>query len=585
MCDIGDILLDRYEVLQKLGKGSQAIVYKVRDLKQGRIIALKQILGVEFYAQEDIDQIKLEFNLLTSLHHPNIIQGYDYFQLPDQIILTMEFIDGQSLDQLVLQKESLQISEFVRSLDINQFVQFIEYNRFRPDLLQTYQSFVRLKFREQFSQQNYQVISEDSEFSEESEAILNSVVQMESHQQIIKYSWYKTISDVFTQLCDALSYLDQMQIVHRDLKPQNVLVSFNADTNYFEVKIIDFGSAAAQKNKTVKNQMLGTQGYIAPEMFALNKLLQLKEEKPLSLEQQTLMQKMQSRIIPHKLDTWALGSILFCMISGFHPFVPTRNEAYETFQLENGLFLPPDLCIACPIYFYIILKELFKVDQFLRPTALQIKKQFIVEQSRFENRRKIQIIKPNLIKPINNSELKRMQLLNSNVCVPVQKIRILLIGESGLGKSTITKQFGRNNPYRVYEHKSELFLLAFTDSQGTEERRNSMLPEVCENLDLCVICTTSPSDVEQWREIIQQYCQAHFVVLLIQNTVILNEDYIIVDEHENQTKAKIREKYDCFDWNEKEAEHILEKIITCYRANTQPKIVLIPLDIIKGVLK
>ncbi|CAD8190471.1 unnamed protein product [Paramecium pentaurelia] len=103
---------------------------------------------------------------------------------------------------------------------------------------------------------------------------------------------------IFNQLLDALSYIHSIGIVHRDIKPENILMILDKNT-VKQIKLIDFGLAnhlsKIQKNNEHQNYHCGTCNYQAPEM------LQFQE-------------------ITFSVDVFALGVILYYMLSGYLPF-------------------------------------------------------------------------------------------------------------------------------------------------------------------------------------------------------------------------------------------------------------------------
>jgi serine/threonine protein kinase len=89
----------RYKVLRKLGSGATGTVYKVRDVKNNTIIALK-ILSKEKTSSEVVQRFKREFQLLAGLRHPNLCAVYDFGTLKDgRSYFTMEYVDGENIFQ------------------------------------------------------------------------------------------------------------------------------------------------------------------------------------------------------------------------------------------------------------------------------------------------------------------------------------------------------------------------------------------------------------------------------------------------------------------------------------------------------
>ncbi len=92
------VIIDkRYKTLKKLGAGAMGVVYKVRDLKDNKTIALK-MLSKERTSSEAVKRFKREFKLLAGLHHPNLCSVYDFGMLKDgRGYFTMECIEGKDI--------------------------------------------------------------------------------------------------------------------------------------------------------------------------------------------------------------------------------------------------------------------------------------------------------------------------------------------------------------------------------------------------------------------------------------------------------------------------------------------------------
>lgn len=212
-------------MLRKIGQGSQAKVYEAIDKQTGKPVALKVFGGAEFFAREDIEQIKHEFDLLQHLDNPLICKGYDLHKLQESLVLSMELVSGQSLYKLVVRHLPSDVTTRLLGLDQRQFAQLVQYYEGKSeDLLPMYQSFIRLRFGTTVAQSDKKdgEVSDESvcveEVSEESFCLIPAQVGS-AYVQGTQNQWYETATNIFLQLCDALVYLERQRVVHRDLKP------------------------------------------------------------------------------------------------------------------------------------------------------------------------------------------------------------------------------------------------------------------------------------------------------------------------------------------------------------------------------
>ena len=89
----------RYRVLDRLGRGGMAVVYRVQAGDDGEPLALKQLTlsRHERRDQYSVSQFEREFYALAQLSHPRIIRVYDYGVDPAGPYYTMELLDGGDL--------------------------------------------------------------------------------------------------------------------------------------------------------------------------------------------------------------------------------------------------------------------------------------------------------------------------------------------------------------------------------------------------------------------------------------------------------------------------------------------------------
>lgn len=122
---------------------------------------------------------------------------------------------------------------------------------------------------------------------------------------------------------DGVSAAHAMRVIHRDLKPENVMVS-----NRDEVKVLDIGAGkffGRGLQTTGQGPIVGTPLYMSPE--------HIRGDPPVDV----------------RTDVYALGVILYEMLTHRHPFAPSSGEMPSRFELPtiilNGTPLPPSAIV------------------------------------------------------------------------------------------------------------------------------------------------------------------------------------------------------------------------------------------------
>lgn len=117
----GDIIGSRYEILELLGSGGMAYVYKAKCHKLNRFVAIK-ILKPEFRTDAVfLQKFQVEAQAAASLSHPNIVNVYDVGEEGNLFYIVMEFVDGITLKQYIIQrgriypKEAVEIALYIAS--------------------------------------------------------------------------------------------------------------------------------------------------------------------------------------------------------------------------------------------------------------------------------------------------------------------------------------------------------------------------------------------------------------------------------------------------------------------------------------
>lgn len=104
---IGKVLGNRYEIIEKIGGGGMALVYKAKCRLLNRFVAVK-ILRSEFIEDEEfVKKFKRESQAAASLSHPNIVGIYDVGMEDNIYYIVMEYVKGQTLKELIKKKGAL----------------------------------------------------------------------------------------------------------------------------------------------------------------------------------------------------------------------------------------------------------------------------------------------------------------------------------------------------------------------------------------------------------------------------------------------------------------------------------------------
>lgn len=99
---IGELIENRYRVLSVIGTGGMGTLYRVSDeARDGEVVALKTVRldAPEAEVPERVERFQREFQILTQLHHPNLVLVYNYgITTEGELYFTMEWVEGQDLE-------------------------------------------------------------------------------------------------------------------------------------------------------------------------------------------------------------------------------------------------------------------------------------------------------------------------------------------------------------------------------------------------------------------------------------------------------------------------------------------------------
>ena len=105
----GIFIGDRYEIIAKVGTGGMADVFKAKDHKLNRFVAIK-ILKQEFNENDEfVSKFRAEAQAVACLTHPNIVNVYDVGDEKSIHYIVMELVEGITLKTYIEKKGQLNV--------------------------------------------------------------------------------------------------------------------------------------------------------------------------------------------------------------------------------------------------------------------------------------------------------------------------------------------------------------------------------------------------------------------------------------------------------------------------------------------
>ena len=109
---IGQIVKERYEILEILGEGGMAFVYKARDTQLERFVAIKTLKPNYVNQETFVDRFKREAKTAANLNHPNIVQIFDW-GIEEEPFFVMEYIEGNTLTSIIAKNRTISLSDIL----------------------------------------------------------------------------------------------------------------------------------------------------------------------------------------------------------------------------------------------------------------------------------------------------------------------------------------------------------------------------------------------------------------------------------------------------------------------------------------
>lgn len=102
---------DSFAIMSVLGQGGMGTVYKARQEKLDRIVALKLLRLDHMGDRVTVQRLQIEAKAAAQVDHPNVVKVYSLGTFKEQPFLTMEYVEGQTLAELLAQRKTLSAAE------------------------------------------------------------------------------------------------------------------------------------------------------------------------------------------------------------------------------------------------------------------------------------------------------------------------------------------------------------------------------------------------------------------------------------------------------------------------------------------
>lgn len=118
---VGAVVFEKFEILAFISSDGKRKLFKAKDLALNSIVALK-VLITDSRSEKDLMRFQSEARIASKLNHPGIATIFDFGFFGSIPYLTMEFVDGESLQSIIKQKKTLPPGEFLE-LFLELFIQ------------------------------------------------------------------------------------------------------------------------------------------------------------------------------------------------------------------------------------------------------------------------------------------------------------------------------------------------------------------------------------------------------------------------------------------------------------------------------